>query len=240
MQTRRIALFAFLLLNFSACQGHPPPRVARPNQIIYQTDPLARLLDGDYSGGRTTLGELEQLGNFGLGTFSGYQGGEMMIFQGVVRSIPHPSGSVIVKDPSIRIPFAVATRFQPRKSIKLKDVADYAELRARLETLLDPSKNYAILVEGNFRDLRVQCVQPPGKPGLAFAEVAQEPAQLKDVRAKFVGFKTVDGNTGHNRGGYHFHALTSRGEGGHLLDFRNLESVQVRLQEASSLQILHP
>lgn len=197
-------------------------------------------MDGDYSGGRTTLGQLKSLGDFGLGTFSDFRGGEMLIFEGLVYSISHPRAVALAEDPELRIPFAMTTRFQAPDAGEELTAETYADLQNILNRRFDPEKNYAVSVAGNFRSLEVQCVQPPGRPGLPFAQLKQQKAVLETVAAQLVGFRMGLGAEPNNHPGYHFHVLTRRAEGGHLLGFESLGPVTVRWQEMKEWRLLHP
>lgn len=234
-------LFVCLITCAAGCAARPAPLATRAvnTGILYQTDPLSRLLEGGYSGGRTTLGELVKLGDFGVGTFSGYRGGEMWMLAGRVFSIPNPTTSVQVQDLATKIPFAMVTQFQPTQRLKIDALEDFEALQSLLNRYLDPKKNYAILIDGKFQDLDVQCVQPPGKPGLPFAEIAQTKAKLTDASAKLVGFKMSTEAEAVNHPGFHFHARTTSGQGGHVLEFRHLGPAVVSWQEASELRVLH-
>jgi len=210
------------------------------SQVIYQSDPLSRLLAGGYHNGLTTLGELKALGDFGLGTFDDYRGGEMLILGGVIFSIPNPETSVPVSDTKLKTPFAMVTRFRPTQEVKLKQVEDYPALQKLLDSHFDPQKTYAISVEGVFHNLKVQAVRPPTEIGLPFEKISHAKAEFSDVSARFAGFRFGGEEAKTNHLTYHFHGRTQKGQGGHILDFQKAGPITVRWQEASEVVVLHP
>ncbi|MCE9626090.1 MAG: acetolactate decarboxylase, partial [Deltaproteobacteria bacterium] len=190
-----LLLVCLALVSCRGSQNKPPPHSASPahgpfhSSKIYQSDPLPRLLAGDYHEGRTTLGELKSLGDFGLGTFDDYRGGEMLMLGGVIYSIPEPETSSVVTDLKIKTPFAMVTRIRPTQTLKLRQVEDYPALQKLLDQQLDPQKTYAISVEGVFQELKVQAVQPPIEASLPFERLSQSKAEFHGVPAKFAGFR---------------------------------------------------
>lgn len=213
---------------------------ARSSRIIYQTDPLQRLLAGGYHNGQSNLGEVKKLGDFGLGTFDDYKGGEMLILGGLIYSIPNPDNSFLVEDLSLKTPFAMTTKFLPTHHIQIKQIADYTALQKLLDEHFSPEKNYAILIRGLFHSLKVQAVEAPQEAGLPFEKIGQQKAELQDVSAELFGFRMGSSASSINHVGYHFHGRTRSGQGGHLLDLQSSEPITVQWQEASDVIVLHP
>ncbi|CEF57235.1 acetolactate decarboxylase [Acetobacter ghanensis] len=83
-----------------------------PINRLYQTSTMAALLDAVYDG-ETTLDELLQHGNFGLGTFNSLDG-EMIVTDGVVRQF-RAEGLAAEVPGSLKTPFACVTYFEPEK-----------------------------------------------------------------------------------------------------------------------------
>lgn len=81
---------------------------------LYQTSTMAALLDAVYDG-ETTLDELLQHGNFGLGTFNALDG-EMIVTDGVVRQF-RAEGLAAEVPGSLKTPFACVTYFEPEKRL---------------------------------------------------------------------------------------------------------------------------
>jgi len=211
--------------------------VGKHVSTLYQTSSIQGLLRGDYRSGKATVGQLKRLGNYGLGTFVNYQGGEMLMLGQEMYSIPHPQGASLVTDAAIDSPFAMVTAFHPDKKIRVQDVTDYASLRKLLDAYLDPQKNYAILIEGALDGLKVQCAQPPHRPGLPFAEIQQDQAEFQNVSARLFGFRMSEQAEAVNLSGYHFHGLTRKGQGGHVLEMK-IKDATVRWQEEGTIELL--
>jgi acetolactate decarboxylase len=208
--------------------------------VLYQTHPLSPLLEGNYDGGNITLDNLLRYGNFGIGTFSGFNGGEMLVVGGAIYSMPQPTTANLIRDLQIETPFAMITNFKPSSSTSITDVKDYETFKERLESQLNPEKHYAVLVQGKFKKLEVQCVQPPHQPGLLFEKISQSPASFSDCEGILVGFRIGTGvDPEINHPGYHFHGLLQQGGGGHVLELGVMDAV-VSTQELERLEVLNP
>src|SRR5262245_7741291 len=84
--------------------------------VLYQTGQLARLLEGGFYANNMKFCDVLRYGNFCLGTFNGFRGGEMLLAGGQVFAIPNPRSSGVVTDFNVDTPFAMVTDFDPNAS----------------------------------------------------------------------------------------------------------------------------
>lgn len=207
-------------------------------RTLFQTHELGALLAGGYSITGVTLRDVLKYGDFGLGTFRDYEGGEMVLIGGRFFSCKSPW---LVTEPSLdtETPFAMVTRFNPDRSIFVKDIPHYEALKNEIDSRLklDPSLHYAAQIQGTFESLSMQCVQNPQVPNLPFAQVTQFEGTLDGVKATLAGFRVGDISSSINKPGYHFHGVADEGSfGGHVLAMRIVEAT-ISVQPLESIQI---
>src|SRR5919202_5710743 len=81
-----------------------------PHHTLFQTSTIEALLDGNYDGD-VTFAELEDRGDFGLGTLNALDG-EMIALDGSFYQVKS-DGRAYPIDGKARTPFAVVTVFEP-------------------------------------------------------------------------------------------------------------------------------
>jgi acetolactate decarboxylase len=186
----------------------------------FQVSTLGALNVGVYEGA-TTLAELKQHGNFGLGTFEGLDG-EMVVLNGKFYQIKADGVAYPVAD-EVKTPFSAVTFFRRERSLRLTGLLTYQELQQQIGERL-PTQNlpYAIRIQGTFPYLKVRSVPKQTLPYPPLSNVVsqqQRVFELRDVRGTLVGFRLPQYLKSVNVAGYHFHFITSdRKAGGHLLD----------------------
>ncbi len=187
-------------------------------EAVFQNAPLCGLMEGIYRAG-TSLRDLLQHGDFGLGTFNDLDG-EMVLLDGRFYQL-RADGKAYRPDPDCLTPFATVTRFSPFITETVAGPLDYTALRGLLEGLL-PSENslYAVRVDGAFDHVRVRSV-PPQPEGRPLVEVAREQTEftVDSLSGTLAGFWFPSFLEGVNVPGWHLHFLDSeRAWGGHLLE----------------------
>lgn len=194
--------------------------MARDN-AVYLSAPVSALVEGLYRQS-TTLLELKQWGDFGLGTFNDLDG-EMLLMDGDVyqmRADGHVSRLDARDLGEIRTPFACVTFFRADTYDDVTPEMGTPELFSLLESILpSPNMLYAIRIEGRFSDVRVRSV-PRQEVQRPLAEVAKEQPEFifKETVGSMVGFYTPPMMQGLNVPGLHMHFVDASGEhGGHLL-----------------------
>ena len=215
-------------------------REGEHHHTLFQTSTIEALLDGNYEGD-VSFAELEERGDFGLGTFDALDG-EMIALDGGFYQV-RADGRAYAIDGRARTPFAVVTFFEPNLSETLAAPMDFGTFRARLHLLVGGEAScYAVRVEGHFDYVKTRSVPRQRKPYPPLAEVVkhQPTFELHDVAGSLVGFRFPRYAQGLNVAGYHFHFITAdRSAGGHVLEFR-LARGELRLDSEADLRLELP
>ncbi|OUJ03661.1 acetolactate decarboxylase [Acetobacter cibinongensis] len=188
---------------------------------LYQTSTMAVLLDAVYDG-ETTLDELLQHGNFGLGTFNALDG-EMIVTDGVARQF-RAEGVAAEVPGSLKTPFACVTYFEPEQTVSIDEPLDKAAFEALVDRLVGNSNLFAALrftglcEKVDTRTVFCQC--HPYPPMLEVVK-KQPTLTLNAVQGTMIGFRTPAYMQGINVAGYHVHFLTEdQKRGGHVTEYK--------------------
>lgn len=208
-------------------------------KILFITAPVNALVEGLYQE-NTSIEELLNRGNFGLGTFDDLDG-EMIINDGQAYQLKS-DGKAYKVNPKQKTPYACVTQFEPYSFEYLYSSIELCELYAFLDRTL-PSKNmvYALKIEGAFAHVRTRSVpkQDSYKP---LVEVARNQPEFsfQDIEGSLIGFWTPEFLDKITVPGYHLHFLTSdQGRGGHLLDCVTKE-IKISIQHVSRIELALP
>jgi acetolactate decarboxylase len=214
--------------------------VERTHHALFQTSTIDALLEGKYDGD-ISFAELEDRGDFGLGTLEALDG-EMIALDGNFYQVK-ADGRAYAIDERARTPFAVVTFFEPNLSRTLGTPMDFGALRAHLDRLVgDEASFYAVRVEGHFDYVKTRSVPRQRKPYPPLAEVVkhQPTFELHDIPGSLVGFRFPRYAQGLNVAGYHFHFITAdRSAGGHVLEF-GLTRGELRIDSEADLRLELP
>lgn len=185
---------------------------------LFQVSTTAALVKGVFSGA-TTVRELKQHGDFGIGTFEGLDG-ELILLDGVCYRAT-ADGTLTVAGEDQGVPFAVVTQFSGDDESQLGPVRSLAEIGAFLDELR-PSQNVfmAVRADGNLARLsmRAACRANPGED-LVTATSHQSEFEVANVPGTLLGFWSPPYARSFNVPGYHFHFVSAdRSLGGHVLD----------------------
>jgi acetolactate decarboxylase len=214
--------------------------VERTHHALFQTSTIDALLEGKYDGD-ISFAELEDRGDFGLGTLEALDG-EMIALDGNFYQVK-ADGRAYAIDERTRTPFAVVTFFEPNLSRTLGTPMDLGTLRVHLDRLVgDEASCYAVRVEGHFDYVKTRSVPRQRKPYPPLAEVVkhQPTFELHDVPGSLVGFRFPRYAQGLNVAGYHFHFITAdRSAGGHVLEFRLIRG-ELRIDSEADLRLELP
>src|ERR687893_1646409 len=104
-----------------------------PHHTLFQTSTIEALLDGNYEGD-VTFAELEEHGDFGLGTFDALDG-EMIALDGDFYQV-RADGRAYEVDGRLKTPFAVVTFFEPDLRQPLAGPISYAQLCTYLDRIV--------------------------------------------------------------------------------------------------------
>jgi len=193
----------------------------RPHHALFQTSTIDALLEGRYDGD-VSFAELEEHGDFGLGTLEALDG-EMVALDGSFFQVK-ADGRAYAIDGGTRTPFAVVTFFEPGLSQRLTGPMDLATFCTHLDLLVGGEAScYAVRVDGRFEYVKTRSVPRQRRPYPPLTKVVehQPTFELRDVPGSLVGLRFPRYAQGLNVAGYHFHFITAeRSAGGHVLEFQ--------------------
>ena len=203
---------------------------------VYLSAPINALVEGFYVE-NTTVAQIKEHGDFGLGTFN-YLDGEMVLLDGEVYQVRSDGNAHIVKDEE-QSPFACVTFFNPDTFDDIDDSVDHGDFYNLLNRLI-PSENmlYAIRIDGIFSHVRTRAVPKSEnyKP-LVEATMNQPVFDYSDVEGCLAGFYTPRFMESLNAPGFHLHFLTKdRLHGGHLIEC-TLKKVRIGIQHVPELEV---
>jgi acetolactate decarboxylase len=186
--------------------------------VLYQVSTLGALQVGLLQPA-ASLRDLQEHGDFGLGTFVGLDG-EMVVDRGTIFQVPF-SGKARVAPASWETPFAAVTFFDADKKFTVTRRVDTTGLGRAIDRRL-PTTNifYAVRVTGEFAYLQTRSVPAQTPPYAPLADVVakQRTFDLRKVRGTMVGLRAPEYVGSLNVPGYHWHFITKdRKAGGHVL-----------------------
>lgn len=218
------------------------------DRTLFQTSTITALLEGGYDG-VVSCGELRRRGDLGIGTFDRLDG-ELILLDGEIFQA-RANDTVAHAPDSLKVPFAVVTRFVPGVSLTNGPVSDYVSLKKQMDAVRR-SENlfYAVRVEGVFGYVKYRSVPPQDKPYPKLTEVAsrQPVFERRAIRGTLVGFWCPEYAKTLNVPGWHLHFISEdRKSGGHLLECaweggviqsETLLEIQLSLPEGAAFQRL--
>ena len=203
---------------------------------VYLSAPVNAMLKGIYQED-TTLGELKQHGDFGLGTFNDLDG-EMVMLDGVIYQL-HADGKTYVVGDHVRTPFACVTFYQPSFVEEIEADMDFDAFNTLLSRLL-PSDNmlYAIRIDGFFKQVKVWSVARQENYQPLSEDQQNRPVfEYENITGVLAGFYTPKFIRALNFPGFHLHFLTGGREfGGHLHECRT-GRIQIGIQVIGRLEL---
>ncbi len=208
----------------------------REGNAVYLSAPINALVEGLYVE-NTTIAEVRQHGDFGLGTFN-YLDGEMLLLDGSVYQI-RSDGNVYDVGDDERSPFACVTFFTPDTFDDIDGASGASELTTLLDGLI-PSRNmlYAIRVDGIFSHVRCRAVPKSENYRPLVEATADQPVfDFHDVSGSLAGFYTPAFMESLNAPGFHLHFLSEdRRRGGHLIEC-TLKKARIGIQHVPRLEL---
>ncbi len=208
----------------------------KKDNAVFLSAPINALVEGFYVE-NTTIANIKEHGDFGLGTFD-YLDGEMVLLDGNVYQI-RSDGNVYNVDDNEGSPFACVTFFRPDTFDDIEEGSEPTDFYGLLNKLI-PSENmlYAIRIDGAFRHIRTRAVpRSENYRPLVEATKNQPVFDFYDVRGCLAGFYTPHFMESLNAPGYHLHFLAEdRQHGGHLIGCA-LEKVRIGIQHVPKLDV---
>ncbi len=236
MKIRRTLLsYALFILLLSGS-----PVLAADHQDLFQTSTIQALMNGVYDGDYS-FGELQQHGDFGLGT-TDHLDGEVVALDGRFYQVKSDGKVYLVTD-AMKTPFGEVVFFKADKTQDLRQPLDLKGLEKYLLNLMSSDNfPYAIKITGTFGYVKTRSVPRQERPYPPLTEVVkhQKVFEFRQVAGNIVGFFHPKYLEGVNVPGFHLHFLTrDRRAGGHLLDCR-VKEVRVELARLSEFELRLP
>jgi acetolactate decarboxylase len=223
--------------------GTAPAPAGRPHRecdAVFQVSTLGALMAG-VLGGAMAYGEVEEHGDFGLGTFHALDG-EMIAVDGRFYQV-RTDGRAVRVPRAERTPFAMVKWFHADRTLELQGASSMDDLARLLDDAIrTPNVFTAVRIDGRFPQITVRSVPRQHRPfpGLAEVVAQQKTFELENVDGTLVGFRSPQYASGITVPGYHFHFLTkNRRAGGHVLAL-TLGHGRAQLDEARDLDLSLP
>src|SRR3712207_1406392 len=132
-------------LHVEYLEGRDLRKSEHPHHTLFQTSTIEALLDGNYEGD-VSFAELEERGDFGLGTFDALDG-EMIALDGGFYQV-RDDGRAYAVDKLSKTPFAVVTFFEPDLPRPLTSIGDFTTLCTYLDWVVEErAVCYAVRVD---------------------------------------------------------------------------------------------
>ncbi len=210
-------------------------------EVVTQISVLPALMAGIYDGD-STVADLKQRGDFGIGTFNGLDG-EMIISGGKFYRAD-ADGKLEVAGEDRRVPFATVVRFNPTGVAPVREIGDFSGLIRFADGILDSANYlYAIEISGKFRSLTLRSIPGQRRPYAKMKEVIagqQKTKTYEKISGKLIGFRVPGFMSGINVAGYHFHFLSDSGiTGGHVLEL-SLDAGTMRFETFRQFRLRLP
>lgn len=204
--------------------------------VVFQTSTIGALLDGAYEGD-TTIGELLEHGDLGLGTLD-HLDGELIVVDGVAHAA-RVDGTLRAVPADERTPFAVVIPFQADVRVTLAGPLTLDELLATIDEHLPGGASlvHAVRVDGHFARVRARSVPRQERPYRPLVEVVAEQRvfELADLDGTLVGFRFPGDAGALNVTGHHLHVVdAARRRGGHVFDCV-LDRGELRIDHSSDV-----
>lgn len=194
-------------------------QVWEPKSTLFQVSTLTGLEHGVFSP-VTTVGELRQHGNVGVGAFEAMDG-ELILVDGEAFKSRY-DGKVVRADDKSPITYSAVAFLNADRTESLQNVASYAQLQQSIEQLLpNPNIFYVFKIQGTFNYLKVRSTAKQQKPYPGLAEVVKNQSvfEFTNIQGTLVGVRCPAYLQGVYAPGFHLHFISDdRQKGGHLLE----------------------
>ncbi len=188
-QVKHSVLFMSLALVLTGCNTTTLVHML-DRHALYQSTPLAYLQAGNYNTS-ITVEQFKSIGNFGIGTFDGFDG-EAVLLNGVVYRITG-TGKIVIPDNPTKLLFGSCMLFDVEKRFTIRNVASYTDFQQALQSSFSTNLYIrAIQVEGTFNSIRVSCNEKQNPPYKPFNEASHHTKEYtwKNMSGTLIGFWT--------------------------------------------------
>ena len=206
----------------------------------FQYSTFGALMRGGFEG-ELLAKDLENYGDFGLGTFNNIDG-ELVAYDGKFYQI-ELSGKLTLVNNAIKTPFANVVFFKPNADFKITKIKNYKSLGKKIGKILK-NKNipYAIAIEGVFKKLHLRSLKSQTKPFKNLKEASKEQNEyyMENVEGVLIGFWYPMYFSGITVPHYHFHFVNKeRTKGGHVLN-ASITSAMARFMSIEEFNLKLP
>lgn len=214
------------------------------NEKMYQISTLQALSMG-YTKAVSTVGELMEHGDTGLGTFEDVNG-EMIVCDGHCYKAAE-DGSVIEAPADEGVPFASVARFTSGKTFELDSITDIESLKDQLDLAIEEwfglNSIHIVKITGEFARVSARSEFSFRSQHISLKkilDVTQRSFEFDDVKGTMVCVYYPDYMNGINAQGWHLHFLSDdRTKGGHTFDVV-LKHGTVSMQKLTGVEIQLP
>ena len=218
MRKSRLVLFLVMVFVIATCMtGNAAP--AEPKDTLYQVSTVTGLEHGIFFP-TTTVGDLRQRGDTGVGAFEAMDG-EMILLNGKAYNAEY-SGKVFPVDDKTLITYSAVAFMNPNAKVVLSNLTGYAALQKSLVNgLPNPNIFYVFKIHGNFSYMKIRSTakQELPYPGLATVVANQSVFEFKNITGTLVGVRCPEYIKGVYAPGFHLHFISDDlQKGGHVLD----------------------
>lgn len=204
---------------------------------LYHVSTVDALYCGHFAD-ETTVGELLDSGDWGLGTVNGVDG-EMVVADGVAYAV-RGDGSVDELNDETKTPFAAVTEFESDETVEFENIEGFEGFTERVTKELPRTDHlYALKIKGRFDYLRARSVKRQVEPYPTLEEVVENEVtfEFENVEGSMPTFYIPERFSGVHPPGYHAHFVTDeRDGGGHVYDLR-ADSLTVEVDYLESIHL---
>lgn len=224
------------LLFLSGCNNL---NITKKGEQLYQISTIDALLSGLYDGD-LHVSDVQEHGDFGLGTFDGIDG-EMIVYEGIVYQVLS-TGSIVKADANKGVPFASVHHFLSDFNATLEEVKSYDALKLVLNSYTQ-CKNYpcAFKIQGTFNYVKTRSAPKASKPYPPLAEYITENQNFftsENINGTLIGYALPEYFKKLNVPGYHFHFISDDKKfGGHVLEL-SLKNASLKLDRLFDLKLM--
>jgi len=232
---------AWVFLTFAWAASMPGyAQVSEPKGTMFQVSTVTGLERGLFYP-VTTVGQMKQHGNIGVGAFEGMDG-ELLIVDGQAYNAMY-SGKVVSVEDNTPIVYGAAAFLNADRTGSLQNIASYEQLQQSLEKLLpNPNLFYVFKIQATFNYLKVRSTPKQEKPyiGLAVVVKNQSIFEFKNIKGTLLGFRCPAYIQGIYAPGFHLHFISEdHQKGGHVLE-ANLAEVTAQIGYLTQMHLLLP
>jgi acetolactate decarboxylase len=237
----RIALGLMIVCLLALGIACAPVTPLRNYALVTQISTYPALQFGVYNGD-VTYAQIDQYGDFGIGTFNGMDG-EMVALDGKFYQAK-ADGSVREADKTAKAPFATLNFFRTSRQVRLNEpIQNYDQLKKFLNRQLTAANRpYAFKVSATFNTLTIRSVPKQSEPFLPLTGVIAQQVtfDLKNIAGTLVGFWVPDYLANLNAPGYHLHFISNdKQHGGHMLEC-NLSAATIEINDLEQIAVMIP